>query len=69
MILEIQFVFENQQFYVLRRCFYELFQKKKKKVLTLSSNGTIQDVCPMVEEYAQREIIFCDEKILIRPYC
>ena len=50
-------------------------KKKKKKVLTfkrwrhprcLPPSGPP----PMVEKYAQREreVVFCDEKLLIRPY-
>ena len=34
----------------------------------MSSDGAIQDVCPMVEKYTHREIIFHDEKLLIKPY-
>ena len=60
-------IFENQQFNVLRRCFYELFQEKNNFQVMAPSKMSAPSA-PMVEKYAQREVIFRDEKLLIRPY-
>ena len=64
-------IFENQQFNVLRRCFYELFPlgfSRKKKSFNFQAMAPSKMSAPMVEKYAQREVIFGDEKLLIRPY-
>ena len=65
------FIFENQQFNVLRRCFYELspraFPEKKKKSFNFQAMAPSKMSAPirpsMVEKYAQREreVIFREE--------
>ena len=45
-----------------------LLRKKKKKSFNFQAMAPSKMSAPMVETYAQREVIFCDEKLLIRPY-
>ena len=44
------------------------FSRKKKKSFNFQAMAPSNMSVPMVEKYAQREIIFHDEKLLIRPY-
>ena len=61
-------IFENQQVSVLRGCFHELFQKRGGGSFNFQAMAPSEMSATVVEEYAQREIIFRDEKLLIRPY-
>ena len=41
---------------------------RKKKSFNFQAMAPSKMSAPMVEKYAQREVIFREEKLLIRPY-
>ena len=41
---------------------------RKKKSCNFQAMASSKMSAPMVKKYAQREVIFRDEKLLIRPY-
>ena len=72
MIMKVQFVYlkiNNSMFEVdVFISFTPGLFKKKEKSFNFQAMAPSKMSAPMVEKYAQCEVIFRDEKLLIRPY-